>query len=169
MIETKFKQTEVGMIPVDWEVKKLGEIGSLSMCKRIFQEETSETGDVPFYKIGTFGKVADSYISFKKYRSFKNLYRFPNKGDILISAAGTIGRTVVYDGKPSYFQDSNIVWLSHDESQITNVYLLYLYGNIEWNTENTTIARLYNGNFYNTIISIPPLSEQRRIATALTS
>lgn len=152
-----------------WVEKKLGEIGALSMCKRIFQEETSETGDVPFYKIGTFGKVADSYISFKKYRSFKNLYRFPNKGDILISAAGTIGRTVVYDGKPSYFQDSNIVWLSHDESQITNVYLLYLYENIEWNTENTTVARLYNGNFNNTIIFLPSLSEQTAIANVLTS
>ena len=25
------------------------------MCRRIFKEQTSETGDIPFYKIGTFG------------------------------------------------------------------------------------------------------------------
>ena len=38
-----------------WEQRKLGEIGSVSMCRRIFKEQTSETGDIPFYKIGTFG------------------------------------------------------------------------------------------------------------------
>ena len=32
-----------------WKEMKLGEIGTLSMCKRIFQEETSSAGDVPFY------------------------------------------------------------------------------------------------------------------------
>ena len=35
-----------------WEQRKLGEIGSVSMCRRIFKEQTSETGDIPFYKIG---------------------------------------------------------------------------------------------------------------------
>ena len=81
----KYKQTELGLLPEDWEVAKLGDIGELSMCKRIFQNETSEMGDVPFYKIGTFGKTADAYISYAKYNEFKSAYRFPNKGDILIS------------------------------------------------------------------------------------
>lgn len=103
-----------------WVEKKLGEIGDLAMCKRVFQEETSEKGDIPFYKIGTFGHQADAYISAEKYEQLKQMYRFPKKGDILISAAGTIGRTVVYDGEPAYFQDSNIIWLDHNEKQIVN-------------------------------------------------
>lgn len=165
----KYKQTELGLLPEDWEVAKLGEIGAIAMCKRIFQNETSEMGDVPFYKIGTFGKAADAYISYAKYNEFKSAYRFPNKGDILISAAGTIGRIVVYDGKPAYFQDSNIVWLAHNGKTIRNDFLFYVYQITEWNTENTTIARLYNDNFNNTIIPLPPIEEQRRIASALTS
>lgn len=153
-----------------WVEKKLGEIGTLAMCKRIFQEETSESGDVPFYKIGTFGQEADAYISKAKYEQFKSMYRFPNKGDVLISAAGTIGRTVVYDGNPAYFQDSNIVWLAHDENQILNSFLFYVYQRIVWNTENTTIARLYNNNFNNTVVVFPKsLSEQSAIASVLTS
>lgn len=153
-----------------WVDKKLGEIGTLAMCKRIFQEETSESGDVPFYKIGTFGKEADAYISKAKYEQFKSTYRFPNKGDVLISAAGTIGRTVVYDGSPAYFQDSNIVWLAHNENQILNSFLFYVYQRIEWNTENTTIARLYNNNFNNTVVVFPKsLREQSSIASVLTS
>lgn len=125
-----------------WVEKKLGEIGTLAMCKRIFLEDTKENGEVPFYKIGTFGQQADAYISYAKFAEFKKAYRFPHKGDILISAAGTIGRTVIYDGKPAYFQDSNIVWLAHDETHIVNTYLYYVYQIVEWDTENTTIARL---------------------------
>lgn len=151
-----------------WVEKRLGEIGNLSMCKRIFQEETSESGDVPFFKIGTFGQQADAYISSTKYEKFKQMYRFPVKGSILISAAGTIGRTVVYDGEPAYFQDSNIVWLAHDEETILNAFLYHVYHIVEWNTENTTIARLYNDNFNNTVINIPvSLSEQAAIAEIL--
>lgn len=165
----KYKQTELGLLPEDWEVARLGDIGELAMCKRIFQNETSEMGDVPFYKIGTFGKTADAYISYAKYNEFKSAYRFPNKGDILISAAGTIGRIVVYDGKPAYFQDSNIVWLAHSGKTIRNDFLFYVYQITDWNTENTTIARLYNDNFNKTIIPLPPIEEQRRIASALTS
>ena len=152
----------------EWVEKTLGEIGTLSMCKRIFQEETSDSGDVPFYKIGTFGQEADAFISKAKYESYKNMYRFPSKGDILISAAGTIGRTVVYDGKPAYFQDSNIIWLAHTQKHILNIYLSYVYQIINWNIENTTIARLYNDNFNNTVVLFPKsLVEQQAIATIL--
>lgn len=154
----------------EWVEKWLGDIGVLAMCKRVFQEETSEKGDVPFYKIGTFGHQADAYISVDKYEQLKRLYRFPKKGDILISAAGTIGRTVIYDGKPAYFQDSNIIWLDHNEKQIINKFLYYVYKRVKWNTENTTIARLYNDNFNNMTIRFPmSIEEQRAITSALTS
>ena len=53
-----------------WEVKKLGEIGKPSMCKRILKNQTSSTGEIPFYKIGTFGKKPDSFISKKIYDEF---------------------------------------------------------------------------------------------------
>lgn len=152
-----------------WMEKKLGDIGSLAMCKRIFQEETSEKGDVPFYKIGTFGQQADAYITKGKYEQFKQMYRFPQKGDVLISAAGTIGRTVIYNGEPAYFQDSNIVWLAHNGKYITNNFLFYIYQRTDWNTEDTTIARLYNNNFNNTCIHFPSsITEQQAIATILT-
>lgn len=152
-----------------WVEKKLGDIGSLAMCKRIFQEETSEKGDVPFYKIGTFGQQADAYITKGKYEQFKQMYRFPQKGDVLISAAGTIGRTVIYNGEPAYFQDSNIVWLAHNGKYITNNFLFYIYQRTDWKTEDTTIARLYNNNFNNTCIHFSSsITEQQAIATILT-
>ena len=169
MKETKFKQTEVGMIPSDWEETYLGNIGPVKMCKRVMKYQTSEKGDIPFYKIGTFGKSPDAYISKDLYHYLKNKYSFPQKGTILISAAGTIGRTVVYDGKDAFFQDSNIVWLENDESVLTNQYLYYLYQVVEWKTENGgAVSRLYNDNFKITPIAIPSSKkEQQRIANAL--
>lgn len=131
--------------------------------------QTSEKGDIPFYKIGTFGKSPDAYISKDLYHYLKNKYSFPQKGTVLISAAGTIGRTVVYDGKDAFFQDSNIVWLENDESVLTNQYLYYLYQVVEWKTENGgAVSRLYNDNFKITPIAIPSSkAEQTAIANVL--
>ena len=97
------------------------------MCKRIFNHQTSETGDIPFYKIGTFGKEADAYIPIDLFLEFKEKYPYPKKGEILMSASGTIGRTVVFDGSEAYFQDSNIVWIENNEELITNAFLFYVY------------------------------------------
>lgn len=166
----KFKQTEIGEIPEDWEVKSLSSIGEVKMCKRVLKYQTSETGEIPFYKIGTFGKEPDSYISRELFNFLKNNYSYPKKGDILISAAGTIGRTVVFDGKDSFFQDSNIVWLDNDESAISNYFLSYLFKVIKWQTEDGGIvSRLYNNNFRVTQIPLPSKPEQTAIANVLSS
>lgn len=168
MIETKFKQTEIGPIPEDWEVSSLSDVGEIKMCKRILKFQTSDKGDIPFYKIGTFGKVADAYISRELYEEYLQKYNYPKKGDILLSAAGTIGRTVVFDGKPSYFQDSNIVWINNDESLILNSLLYYIYDRVSWVTESGTIPRIYNGIVHSIKFAHPTsLVEQEKIAKAL--
>ncbi|GAA9062828.1 hypothetical protein BTM312_05080 [Helicobacter pylori] len=131
------------------------------------KHQTTRYGEIPFYKIGTFGNTADAFISKKLFLEYKTKYSFPKKGDILISASGTIGRAVIYDGKPAYFQDSNIVWIDNDETLVKNDFLFYAYSNIKWNTEHTTILRLYNDNFRNTLIPLPPLNEQNAIANIL--
>ena len=168
MIPYGYKQTEVGVIPEDWECVKIKDVATISMCKRIFANQTNTVGDVPFYKIGTFGKEADAYIANKLYVEYRNKFSFPQKGDVLISAAGTLGRTAVYDGEKAYFQDSNIVWLDINKTRLCNEYLNQYYKVIKWaSSEGSTIARLYNGIIYATYISLPPLPEQQRIAEAL--
>ncbi|HPT46164.1 MAG TPA: restriction endonuclease subunit S, partial [Candidatus Rifleibacterium sp.] len=159
-----FKQSGEG-----WVEKTLGEIGKVSMCKRIFKEETLTTAGIPFYKIGTFGKEPDSFIPARIYDEYKQNYPFPKKGDVLISASGTIGRRVKYDGKPAYFQDSNIVWIENDEKQVLNDYLYHFYGACEWNsTKGATISRLYNDNLRRIVITFPEsFQEQRQIVGQL--
>ena len=146
-----------------WEQRKLGEIGSVSMCRRIFKEQTSETGDIPFYKIGTFGADPDAFISRELFEEYKSKYPYPQKGDILISASGSIGRTVEFAGNNEYFQDSNIVWLNHDE-RLSNPFLKCFYSVVKWaGIEGSTIKRLYNDNILNTVICMPSVPEQKCI------
>lgn len=146
----------------------LGTVGKISMCKRIMKSETYSAGDVPFFKIGTFGGEPNAYISKDTFEKYKKEYSYPKKGDILISAAGTIGRTVVFDGEPAYFQDSNIVWIDNDESLVLNSYLYYYYQLQPWKASTGgTIARLYNDNIRDAVISVPSLDEQKRIVGIL--
>ncbi len=147
-----------------WEEKTLGEVGKVSMCKRILKQQTNTEEGIPFYKIGTFGKVANAYIPEKIYNDFKSKYSFPNEGDILISASGTIGRRVIYDGEPAYFQDSNIVWIANNEEQLLNNYLYQFYGVCDWNpSKGATISRLYNDDLRKIKISFPDKSTQKKL------
>ena len=147
----------------DWEQRKLGSLATVEMNKRIFKEQTTIKGDIPFYKIGTFGSDADSFISRELFKEYKNKYPYPNIGDILISASGSIGRTVVYNGEDAYYQDSNIVWLNHN-GKIDNSFLLQFYNQVKWaGLEGSTIKRLYNKNILETNIALPKIEEQRLI------
>ncbi|MCF6225290.1 MAG: restriction endonuclease subunit S [Xanthomonadales bacterium] len=147
----------------EWANKELGELGSVAMNKRIFKEQTSNEGDVPFFKIGTFGSEPDAFISRKLFDEYKSKYPFPQKGDLLISASGSIGRIVEYSGDDEYFQDSNIVWLKHDD-KLENSFLKVFYSIVKWSgLEGSTIKRLYNKNILETPISVPLPKEQTKI------
>lgn len=146
----------------DWEQRKFGDIGTVAMCKRIFKEQTSSEGDVPFFKIGTFGGEPDAFIDRELFKEYKIKFSYLNKGDILLSASGTIGRTVEYTGNDEYFQDSNIVWLKHGD-EIDNAFLKVLYSVVDWSCEGSTIKRLYNDNFLKTKFMMPKIEEQQKI------
>ncbi|CAD0160994.1 restriction endonuclease subunit S [Streptococcus thermophilus] len=147
----------------EWEERKLGELGSVATNRRIFKDQTSENGEVPFFKIGTFGSKPDAFISRELFEEYKLKYPYPEIGDILISASGSIGRTVVYQGEDEYFQDSNIVWLKHD-NRLDNKFLKQFYSIVKWQgLEGSTIKRLYNKNILDTDISIPSTIEQNKI------
>ena len=66
----------------EWKRKKLGDIGKVQMCKRIFSNQTTEIGDIPFFKIPYQSLVL--YLTFCRHplshtrplSSRKNLFCF---------------------------------------------------------------------------------------------
>lgn len=164
----RFKADDGSDFP-GWEEMTLGDVGSVAMCKRVFKEQTHEVGDVPFFKIGTFGDVPDAYISQSLFDELKSKYAYPKVGTILLSASGTIGRQVEYNGEDAYYQDSNIVWLEHDDT-VLDSYLKQFYSVVKWQgLEGSTIKRLYNKTILDTPFYRPSLPEQRKIADLLSA
>lgn len=166
MSSLNFMEKLLEGVEVEW--KTLGEVGEVRMCKRILKSQTVDKGQIPFYKIGTFGKKPNAFISRELFEDFKSKYNYPKVGEILISASGTIGKTVIFNGEDAYFQDSNIVWIENSEEQVLNKYLFYFYQIAKWHTaDGGTIRRLYNNDLKKTEIPIPPLNIQKEIVRIL--
>lgn len=152
-----------------WKRIRLGDNCTIQMCKRIFANQTSEAGDVPFFKIGTIGSRPDAFISKELFDEYKTKYNYPIEGEVMITCAGTVGKTLQFDGSDSYFQDSNIVWI-HNPNQLTiNDFLAYILGKINWNKLNsTTITRIYNDDLRNLFYYAPEnVAEQKNIVLLL--
>ena len=147
----------------NWEQEKLKNISTVSSCKRIYKNETHELGEIPFYKIGTIGKKPDSYITREIFENYKQNYDYPDYGDTIITASGSIGRLFQYQGEEAYFQDSNLVWLNF-KLEMNKDYTYYYLNRIRWAVEGTTITRLYNKNILSSIFKYPNLEEQNKIA-----
>ena len=146
----------------EWITERIGTDCDVRMCKRIFASQTNPTGGVPFYKIGTIGGKPDSYISKELFEKYKSEYNYPKAGEVMLTCAGTIGRCFQYDGSPSYFQDSNIVWIDNPKEKITNDFLFYALQRHDWRELNTTtITRLYNDDIRNIDIVYPQKKKEQ--------
>lgn len=146
-----------------WIQHKVGEIGSVQTCKRVFKEQTSQTGEIPFYKNGTLGIQPDAYISRELFEDYKKRYPYPEIGDVMMSVVGSIGRTAEHLDVDEYFQDSNVVWLKTDSNVIDKKFLKASYQIIDWIIEGSTVKHLYNDNILLSKIWLTSISEQKKI------
>jgi len=174
-----YKQTEVGLIPEDWEIFHLGELFEITSSKRVFQSEWKQEG-IPFYRarelavLGERKRVDNElFITRERYEDFKINYGVPRIGDILVTGVGTLGKVyVVSGGHEFYFKDGNIIWFKVDGST-SSEYLRQLYltpliiKQILDGSAGTTVGTYTISGAKKTVIPYPPKDEQRAIATAL--
>ena len=114
-----------------WENKTMGELGVLTSSKRIFKNEYVHEG-IPFYRSKEIKELAhgndislELYITKERYEEIKSKFDVPKKGDILLTAVGTIGEMyIVKENDEFYFKDGNIMWLKNFSS-INTYYLKY--------------------------------------------
>jgi len=172
-----YKQTEVGVIPEDWEVTPLGELAELTSSKRIFEDDYVPFG-VPFFRGKEISMLVEGesiddpcFISEARFSAIKNRFGAPARGDILITAVGTLGNVYVVDtDEPFYFKDGNLIWLR----SIVTVSPQFL--GIQLRRAKSTILDGAIGSSQKALTMVvlrklpvptPSITEQRAIATAL--
>mgnify|MGYP001305250642 CR=1 FL=1 len=125
------KMIECGIveIPKNWEQKEIASICDITSSKRIFESEYQESG-IPFYrgKEITQKKAGDIitdliYISIERYNELIKNYGKPSKGDILMTAVGTIGSTYMVEDEQFYFKDGNVIWFKNFKQKGSNYFL----------------------------------------------
>jgi type I restriction enzyme S subunit len=175
-----FKLTDVGLYPVEWKIRKLGDLFEITSSKRVFQSEWKTAG-IPFYRarelavLSQAGRVDNKlFITEEMYNEFKARYGVPAIGDLLVTGVGTLGKVfVVRDNSRFYFKDGNIIWFklagALDPNYLQQLYLTrVIIKQIEDSAEGTTVGTYTITGAKKTLIPLPPtLAEQHAIATAL--
>lgn len=163
-----------------WEMKKMDEVCNVTSSKRIFANEYCGHG-VPFYRGKEITEKSkgqeisvELYISTERYEEIKKEYGIPIKGDILITAVGTIGNIwVVNDDEPFYFKDGNIIWLK-DIKSIDSVYFktilsLLIAAYKQQMVQGCAYNALTIVNLKKMFFALPPQKSQQQFASKIES
>lgn len=176
-----YKQTELGSIPEDWEVKSLGESFDIGSSKRVFQSQWRKSG-IPFYRAREIVILAEKntvenelFIDETLYNQYKTLYGVPAVNDLLVTGVGTLGKVYkVQNTNPFYYKDGNIICLKN-KGAINSDYVRYHFdyyivkNQINDNSGKSTVGTYTINSARKTIIPVPSLPEQTAIANVLSS
>lgn len=174
-----YKKTEVGVIPEDWEVRRLGDLYNIASSKRVLQSQWKQSG-IPFYRTREIAILAERgwvenelFISEELYQAYIKKYGSPKAGDVLVTGIGTIGKAYVVPEKSRfYFKDASVIWLKSmglfdscflEQLFKTNLILQQIYDS----STGTTVDTYTISGAKGTLVPVPKLKEQRAIAEAL--
>ena len=177
---TTYKQTELGLIPEDWEVKKLGECSSISGDYGINAPAVKFSEDLPTYlritdidDDGNYSK--ENKVSVKDDNSESFIL---DDEDIVFARTGaTVGKTYLHNKK----ENGDLVFAGFLIRFRTNFdillpYYLKLYTNTDkyWNWVSVFSMRsgqpgINSKEYSNLKIPLPPLPEQKKIADCLSN
>lgn len=184
MKETKFKDTEVGRIPEDWEVKRLGEnilfLRTGLNPRAHFKLNTPDADGfyITVRELQGFDIVVDEQTDRINCQAAKRIDERSKLeiGDVLFSGTGTIGQTALVKEKPTNWGiKEGIYAITPNHNKLVSSYLIYylhtfkavsLYSSM---SSGSTINSVPMTKFVNLPIPLPSLSEQSRIAASLSN
>ncbi|WP_113675288.1 restriction endonuclease subunit S [Vallitalea guaymasensis] len=148
---TEFKKTEVGEIPVEWEVKKLGDVIKVSSGSGLSQKNMIK-GKYPVY--GGNGIAG-----------YHNEFNFIDKKIIIGRVDAKCGCVYITQAK-SWITD-NALYISNQIKEFNLRFMFYLLNYID-KFANKNAQPVISGNkIYKILIQFPSYKEQVKIATIL--
>lgn len=169
--------------PKGWDICHFSDICEVTSSKRVYQSEWQKTG-VPFLRISDFSQLienkselnAELFISRDKYDELKLSNQVPNKGDILVTARGTLGSCYIIKSNDCfYFQDGMITWLKSLSPNVEPIFIVYLFKDssfrrqIDKNQSGSTVAYLSISMLKKFTLPVPPLALQQSFAEKIQS
>ena len=151
MVKPGYKQTEIGMIPENWDVKPLKAVAPL---QRGF--------DLPYSSIkeGKYPVVFSNGVG-----AFHSSYMVKGPG-VITGRSGTIGK--IHYVENDYWPHNTALWVT-DFHNNTPLYVYYLFKTIPWNLYNSGsgVPTLNRNDIHDYLVAIPSRSEQAKISTIL--
>ena len=155
---TAYKQTELGLIPSDWEIRKIGDVVKIQTGNRNTQDKIKD-GKYPF---------------FVRSQQVERINSYSFDGEGVLTAGDGVGTGKIFhyiNGKFDYHQR---VYLMHDFSKnnIDGFYFYLFFSNNFYNrimamTAKSSVDSVRRDMIAEMDIILPPKPEQTAIATAL--
>lgn len=152
-MQTKFKQTEIGEIPENWEVKMWGDVASLEYGRglRGYKEDSGK------YRVyGTNGPIGwhDEFLS--------------AQSGVIVGRKGAY-RGIHYSPDPFYVIDTAFYLKHKVPFDMKWAYFSLLTQDINGMDSGSAIPSTSRDQFYKLLVALPPLVEQQQIASILAS
>lgn len=177
-IKGGYKKTKVGVIPEDWEVIEIGEVGTFAKGRGIKKDE-AQSGNIPCVRYGELYTSHNDVIRF--YNSFINskiaeTSKKLRKGDLLFAGSGEtkedIGKCAAFLDEFEAYAGGDIIILSPKQGD--SVFWGYLFNSPVVSKQKSSkgqgdaVVHINTSNLSRISVPFPLLPEQKAVATALT-
>lgn len=181
MIKEGYKETEIGVIPVEWEINSIGfaskkiNVGFVGTCEKFYTDKNNgvlmiRTGNL---KEGKISLMSLKYISYEFHN--KNIKSQLQVNDLLIARHGSSGLCSIV---PKNFPEANclnIVMIRIDKEICNPIFIMYLFNSnivqkqMKKKKAGSTQGVVNTKEISKTIVVLPLLKEQQKIAEILST
>lgn len=177
---TEFKETELGEIPVEWEVKELDNISHITrLAGAEYSDlwEVKEDGEIIAlrgFNIGENKLILNNVDRITEQLSQRLVRSKLFKGDIVFPCVGTIGKATLINEDDKYHINQNIAKISPMENIFPHFLVYYLMSPftknqiLKYNTSSSQ-PNVLVGNLRKFNVVVPSYEEQQRIAEILST
>jgi type I restriction enzyme S subunit len=178
---SEFKEVRLGVkkleIPVEWEIKEIGKLATIKRgaSPRPISDPKwfDENSNVGWVRISDISRTGKYLFETEQYLSEKGIAksRLANTGDLILSICATLGKpsilkinACIHDGLVGFFDIKDNI-----DTEYLYYFLLKIRPNFEAKRQTGTQANLNSTLVRRTQVLVPPLEEQKKIASILSS